>query len=127
MVKALIVDDALFMRKMLADILKKEGVMIVGEAENAKMAIQKYKELKPDLVTMDIVMPKVDGLDGIAAVEEIIKVDQNAKIIMVTAMGQHSLMLDAMQAGAKDFIIKPFRPQRVSEALRRVLGDIPKA
>lgn len=127
MIKALIVDDALFMRKMLADILRKEGVSIAGEAENAKQAIQKYKEIKPDLVTMDIVMPKIDGLDGIGAVEEIIKGDPNAKIIMVTAMGQHSLMLDAMQAGAKDFIIKPFRPQRVSEALKRVLGDIPKA
>jgi len=122
----MVVDDALFMRKMLSDILKKEGLMVVGEAENAKDAIRKYKELKPDIVTMDIVMPKIDGLDGIAAVEEIMKIDQNAKIVMVTAMGQHSLMLDAMQAGAKDFIIKPFRPQRVSEALKRVLGDIPR-
>lgn len=126
MIKAMVVDDALFMRKMLSDILKKEGLMVVGEAENAKDAIRKYKELKPDVVTMDIVMPKVEGLDGIGAVEEIIKMDPNAKIIMVTAMGQHSLMLDAMQAGAKDFIIKPFRPQRVSEALKRVLGDIPR-
>lgn len=126
MIRAMVVDDALFMRKMLSDILKKEGLMVVGEAENAKDAIRKYKELKPDIVTMDIVMPKIDGLDGIAAVEEIMKIDQNAKIVMVTAMGQHSLMLDAMQAGAKDFIIKPFRPQRVSEALKRVLGDIPR-
>jgi len=122
MAKVLVVDDALFMRKMLSDILKKEGIEVCGEAENGKEAIDKYQQLKPDLVTMDIVMPKVDEIDGIAAVKEIMKVDPQAKIIMVSAMGQHSLVVEAIQAGAKDFVTKPFQPSRVVEALKRVLG-----
>jgi two-component system chemotaxis response regulator CheY len=122
MAKVLVVDDALFMRKMLSDILKKEGIEICGEAENGKEAIDKYQQLKPDLVTMDIVMPKVEEIDGIAAVKEIMKVDPQAKIIMVSAMGQHSLVVEAIQAGAKDFVTKPFQPSRVVEALKRVLG-----
>lgn len=123
MPKVLIVDDALFMRKMLADILKKEGFEIVGEAENGKEAIDKYHQLKPDLVTIDIVMPKMEEIDGVAAVKEIIKNDPRAKIIMVSAMGQHALVVEAIQAGAKDFIVKPFQPSRVVEAIRRVLGE----
>lgn len=122
MAKVLVVDDALFMRRMIADILKKEGVEICGEAENGKEAIEKYKELKPDLVTMDIVMPKIEEIDGIGAVKEIMKIDPQAKIIMVSAMGQHSLVVDAIQAGAKDFVTKPFQPSRVVEAYKRVLG-----
>jgi len=122
MSKVLVVDDALFMRRMLSDILKKEGIEICGEAENGKEAIDKYQQLKPDLVTMDIVMPKVEEIDGIAAVKEIMKVDPQAKIIMVSAMGQHSLVVEAIQAGAKDFVTKPFQPSRVVEALKRVLG-----
>jgi two-component system chemotaxis response regulator CheY len=122
MAKVLVVDDALFMRKMLSDILKKEGIEICGEAENGKEAIDKYQQLKPDLVTMDIVMPKVEEIDGIAAVKEIMKNDPQAKIIMVSAMGQHSLVVEAIQAGAKDFVTKPFQPSRVVEALKRVLG-----
>jgi len=123
MAKVLVVDDALFMRKMLSDILKKEGFEVVGEADNGKDAIEKYKEIKPDLVTMDIVMPKMEEIDGIAAVREITKLDPQAKIIMVSAMGQHALVVEAIQAGAKDFIVKPFQPSRVVEAIRRVLGE----
>jgi len=123
MPKVLIVDDALFMRKMLGDILKKEGFEIAGEAENGKEAIDKYSEVKPDLVTMDIVMPKMEEIDGVGAVKEIMKVDPHARIIMVSAMGQHALVVEAIQAGAKDFIVKPFQPSRVVEALKRVLGE----
>jgi len=122
MSKVLVVDDALFMRRMLSDILKKEGSEICGEAENGKEAIEKYQQLKPDLVTMDIVMPKVEEIDGIGAVKEIMRLDPQAKIIMVSAMGQHSLVVEAIQAGAKDFVTKPFQPSRVVEAMKRVLG-----
>lgn len=121
--RILIVDDALFMRKMLADILKREGFEVCGEAENGKDAIQRYQELKPDLVTMDIVMPKMEEIDGIAAVKEIVKIDPQAKVVMVSAMGQHALVVEAIQAGAKDFIVKPFQHSRVTEAIRRVLGE----
>jgi len=124
MAKVLVVDDALFMRKMLIDILKKEGFEVCGEAENGKDAIEQYKQLKPDLVTMDIVMPKMDEVDGIAAVREIMKIDPQAKIIMVSAMGQHVLVVEAIQAGAKDFITKPFQPSRITEALKRLLGGV---
>lgn len=122
MARVLVVDDALFMRRMLSDILKKEGIEICGEAENGKEAIEKYQQLKPDLVTMDIVMPKIEEIDGIGAVKEIMKTDPQAKIIMVSAMGQHSLVVEAIQAGAKDFVTKPFQPSRVIEAVKRALG-----
>jgi two-component system chemotaxis response regulator CheY len=122
MARVLVVDDALFMRRMLSDILKKEGIEICGEAENGKDAIDKYQQLKPDLVTMDIVMPKIEEIDGIGAVKEIVKTDPQAKIIMVSAMGQHSLVVEAIQAGAKDFVTKPFQPSRVVEAVKRALG-----
>jgi len=122
MPRVLIVDDALFMRKMLSDILKKEGIEVCGEAENGKEAIDKFRETKPDLVTMDIVMPKMEEIDGVAAVKEIMKIDPQAKIIMVSAMGQHSLVVEAIQAGAKDFVTKPFQPSRVIEAIKRVLS-----
>lgn len=121
--RVLIVDDALFMRRMLADILKKEGFEICGEAENGKEGIDKYAELRPDVVTMDIVMPKMEEIDGVAAVREIIKRDPQAKIVIVSAMGQHALVVEAIQAGAKDFIVKPFQPSRVVEAIRRVAGE----
>ncbi|MFH1577804.1 MAG: response regulator [Candidatus Omnitrophota bacterium] len=122
MARVLIVDDALFMRKMLSDILKKEGIEVCGEAENGKEAIEKYQQLKPDLVTMDIVMPRMEEIDGVGAVREIIKSFPNAKVIMVSAMGQHSLVVEAIQAGAKDFVTKPFQPSRVVEAVKRVLS-----
>ncbi len=117
-VHILIVDDAIFMRKMIGDILRKEGYEICGEAENGIEAINKYKELQPDLVTMDIIMPDMSGID---AVEEIVNYDSNAKILMVSAMGQQSLVVEAIQKGAKDYIIKPFQPSRVLEAVERVL------
>ncbi|MFA5363066.1 MAG: response regulator [Candidatus Omnitrophota bacterium] len=123
MARIMIVDDALFMRKMLSDILKRENIEICGEAENGKEAIEKYRQLKPDLVTMDIVMPKVEEIDGVGAVKEIMKIDPQAKIIMVSAMGQHSLVVEAIQSGAKDFVTKPFQPSRVIEAVRRALGE----
>jgi len=122
MPKVLVVDDALFMRKVLSDILKKEGLEIVGEADNGQVAIDKFKELKPDLVTLDVVMPKVGEIDGgIAALREIMKIDPNAKVVMVSAMGQHALVMEAIQIGAKDFIVKPFQPPRVAQALKKVL------
>lgn len=117
-VRILIVDDAIFMRKMIGDILKKEGYEICGEAENGIEAIKKYKELTPDLVTMDIIMPDMSGID---AVQEIVNFDGNAKILMVSAMGQQSLVVEAIQKGAKDYVIKPFQPSRVLEAVERVL------
>ncbi|MBA7594795.1 MAG: response regulator [Candidatus Cloacimonadota bacterium] len=117
-VHILIVDDAIFMRKMIGDILRKEGYEICGEAENGIEAINKYKELHPDLVTMDIIMPDMSGID---AVEEIVNYDSNAKILIVSAMGQQSLVVEAIQKGAKDYIIKPFQPSRVLEAVERVL------
>lgn len=117
-VRILIVDDAIFMRKMIGDILRKEGYEICGEAENGIEAIKKYKELSPDLVTMDIIMPDMSGID---AVQEIVNVDSNAKILMVSAMGQQSLVVEAIQKGAKDYVIKPFQPSRVLEAVERVL------
>jgi len=123
MTRVLVVDDALFMRKMLGDILKGEDFEIVGEADNGRDAVEKYKELSPDLVTMDIVMSKMEEIDGIGTVREIIKINPQAKIIMVSAMGQHSLVVEAIQAGAKDFIVKPFQPSRVVEAIRRVLSE----
>jgi two-component system chemotaxis response regulator CheY len=118
----MIVDDALFMRKMLSDILKKEGYEICAEAANGKDAIDQYQQVKPDVVTMDIVMPKVNEIDGIGAVKEIVKFDPKAKIIMVSAMGQHSLVVEAIQAGAKDFVTKPFQPSRVVEAITRIIN-----
>ncbi|MGE5550306.1 MAG: response regulator [Bacteroidota bacterium] len=117
--RVLVVDDAAFMRMMIKDILRKGGYQVIGEAEDGVRAIEKYRELKPDLVTMDITMP---DMDGITAVKEIRKVDENAVIIMCSAMGQQAMVIDAIQAGAKDFIVKPFQPDRVLEAIRKVLG-----
>lgn len=118
MAKVLVVDDAAFMRMMIKDILRKGGYDVVGEAEDGIKALDKYKELRPDLVTMDITMP---DMDGITAVKEIRKVDPNALIIMCSAMGQQAMVIDAIQAGAKDFVVKPFQPERVLEAVRKVL------
>ena len=117
--KILIVDDAAFMRMMIKDILTKNGYEVVGEAENGAVAVEKYKDLKPDLVTMDITMP---DMDGIAAVREIKSIDSAAKIIMCSAMGQQAMVIDAIQAGAKDFIVKPFQAERVLEAVKKVVG-----
>lgn len=115
----LITDDAAFMRMMIKDILTKNGFEVVGEAENGLKAVEKYKELDPELVVMDITMPE---LDGIQAVREIKKMDPAAKIIMCSAMGQQAMVIEAIQAGAKDFIVKPFQADRVIEAVKKVLG-----
>ena len=115
----LICDDAIFMRTMISDILQQSGFEIVGEAESGVQAIEQYKQVRPDLVTMDIVMPDMGGID---AVREIVSFDANAKILMCSAMGQQALVVEAIQAGAKDFVVKPFQPSRVLEAVQRVLG-----
>ena len=120
MKKVLIVDDTKFMRNILAGILKKKNLEIAGEAVNGREAIEKYKELRPDIVTMDIIMPEIDGIQ---AVKEIMKFDPNAKILMCSAMGQQALVIEAIQAGAKDFVIKPFQPTRVLEAVDRTLQE----
>ena len=117
--RILIVDDAAFMRMMIKDILSKNGYEIVGEANDGSQAIEKYKELKPDLVTMDITMPE---MDGITSLKEIKKLDPNSKVIMCSAMGQQAMVIDAIQAGAKDFIVKPFQADRVIEAIKKTLG-----
>ena len=115
----LICDDAIFMRTMIGDILTQAGFQIVGEAETGVQAVEKYWQYKPDLVTMDIVMPDMGGID---AVREIMKEDPSAKILMCSAMGQQALVIEAIQAGARDFVVKPFQPSRVLEAVQRVLG-----
>ena len=114
----LIVDDAAFMRMMLKEILTKGGYNVVGEAENGIIAVTKYKELRPDIVTMDITMPE---MDGITAVKEIKRIDPHAKIIMCSAMGQQAMVIEAIQSGARDFIVKPFQPVRVMEAVQKAL------
>ncbi len=117
--KVLIVDDAAFMRMMIKDILSKNGYEVVGEANDGSQALEKFKDLRPDLVTMDITMPE---MDGISALKEIKKIDGDAKVIMCSAMGQQAMVIDAIQAGAKDFIVKPFQADRVIEAIKKTLG-----
>jgi two-component system chemotaxis response regulator CheY len=117
--KILLVDDAAFMRMMIKDILVKNGYEVVGEAENGAKAIEKYKELMPDLVVMDITMPE---LDGIQAVREIKKINNDSKVIMCSAMGQQAMVIESIQAGARDFIVKPFQADRVLEAIKKVIG-----
>ncbi|KQU18549.1 two-component system response regulator [Bacillus sp. Leaf13] len=117
--KILIVDDAAFMRMMIKDILSKNGFEIVGEAADGVQAVEKYRETHPDLVTMDITMPE---MDGITALKEIKKVNPQAKVIMCSAMGQQAMVIDAIQAGAKDFIVKPFQADRVLEAINKALS-----
>ena len=117
--RVLVCDDAIFMRTMISDILTGAGYEVVGEAETGLQAIERYRNLRPDLVTMDIVMPDLGGID---AGREIVKEDANAKILICSAMGQQALVVEAIQAGAKDFVVKPFQPSRVLEAVQRVLG-----
>ena len=112
MARILIVDDAAFMRMMLKDILTKGGFEIAGEAADGNEAVAKYNELKPDLVTLDITMP---NKDGIQALKEIKAADPNATCVMCSAMGQQSMVIDAIQSGAKDFIVKPFQADRVNQ------------
>ena len=115
----LICDDAAFMRMMIKDILGKNGYNVVGEAENGLKAVEKYAELSPDLVLMDITMPE---MDGIAALKKIKSNDPNAVVIMCSAMGQQAMVIESIQAGAKDFIVKPFQAERVIEAVKKVIG-----
>ena len=115
----LICDDAAFMRMMIKDILSKNGYNVVGEAENGLKAVEKYSELSPDLVLMDITMPE---MDGIAALKKIKANDSNACVIMCSAMGQQAMVIESIQAGAKDFIVKPFQAERVIEAVKKVIG-----
>ncbi|MDT2045802.1 two-component system response regulator [Priestia aryabhattai] len=117
--RVLIVDDAAFMRMMIKDILTKNGYEVVGEAADGMQAIDLYKEHQPDLVTMDITMPE---MDGITALKEIKQLNPAARVIMCSAMGQQAMVIDAIQAGAKDFIVKPFQADRVLEAISKAVG-----
>ncbi|TEB04959.1 Chemotaxis protein CheY [Pelotomaculum schinkii] len=117
--RILIVDDAAFMRMMIKNIVTKNGYEVVGEAENGQAALELYKEHKPDLVTMDITMPEMSGIEGVKAIRQF---DPAANIIMCSAMGQQAMVMDAIQAGAKDFIVKPFQQDRILQAIERVLA-----
>ncbi|HBC91367.1 MAG TPA: two-component system response regulator [Pelotomaculum sp.] len=117
--RILIVDDAAFMRMMIKNIVTKNGYEVVGEAENGQDALELYKEHKPDLVTMDITMPEMSGIEGVKAICDF---DPAANIIMCSAMGQQAMVMDAIQAGAKDFVVKPFQQDRILQAIERVLA-----
>jgi two-component system, chemotaxis family, chemotaxis protein CheY len=117
--RVLVVDDAAFMRMMIKDILTKNGYDVVGEAVDGNQAVDKFQELHPDLVTMDITMPEMDGIE---ALKKIRSLDPNAKVVMCSAMGQQAMVIDAIQAGARDFVVKPFQADRVLESIRKVLG-----
>ncbi len=124
-VKVLIVDDAMFMRNMIAEIFngkkyKDEDYQVVAEAENGIEAVEKYKEHNPDIVTMDIVMPEMTWIE---ALKEIMSMDSRANVIMCSALGQDSLVMEALDAGAKDFIVKPFQPEKVLDVVIRILGE----
>jgi len=124
-VKVLIVDDAMFMRNMIAEIFngkkyKEEDYQVVAEAENGIEAVEKYKEHNPDIVTMDIVMPEMTGIE---ALKEIMGMDTGANVIMCSALGQDSLVMEALDAGAKDFIVKPFQPEKVLDVVVRILDE----
>ena len=115
----LICDDAAFMRMMIKDILTKNGYTVAGEAENGAKAVEKYTELKPVLVLMDITMPEMDGIQALKKIREL---DPKASVIMCSAMGQQAMVIESIQSGAKDFIVKPFQADRVLEAVRKVVG-----
>ncbi len=117
--RVLIVDDAAFMRMMIKDILEKNGFQVIGEANNGLKAVELYKKEKPDIVTMDITMPDMDGIEAVKAIKAF---DPAAKVIMCSAMGQQTMVMDAIRAGARDFIVKPFQADRVLEAIRKVLA-----
>ncbi len=114
----LICDDAVFMRSLLREILEQAGYEVVGEATTGAEAVDLYKELRPDIVTLEVVMPDIGGID---AVREIVKSDPDARILMCSALGQQALMAEATEAGAREFVVKPFQPSRVLEAVQRVL------
>ena len=120
MARVLVADDASFMRQMIREILEAEGHEVVGEASDGVEALEEYERLKPDLVTMDIVMPRCSGLD---AVRSIIKIDKEARVVMCSALGQEALVTEALEAGATDFIVKPFKPDSVVATLEKVMGS----
>jgi len=115
----LVVDDTAFMRMTLKNMLEKNGYEVVGEGEDGAKGVDLYKQLKPSLVTMDITMP---NMDGITAIKEILSFDPDATVVVVSAMGQKSLVIEALNAGAKDFVVKPFQPDRIAEALAKIGG-----
>jgi two-component system, chemotaxis family, chemotaxis protein CheY len=119
MARVLIVDDAAFMRKMLGDVLAKGGHEVIGEGANGAEAVTQYQALRPDIMTLDITMPEKDGL---AALREILTLEPGAKIVMCSALGQESKVLEAIKSGAKDFVVKPFQPDRVLDAIGKALG-----
>lgn len=119
MARVLIVDDAAFMRMMIKDILEKNGYQVVGEASNGLKAVEIYKAERPDVVTMDITMPDMDGIEAVKAIKAF---DPAAKVIMCSAMGQQTMVMDAIRSGARDFIVKPFQAERVLEAIRKAVG-----
>jgi two-component system chemotaxis response regulator CheY len=118
-IKILVVDDAIFMRGLIRDIFARGPFVIAGEAENGAEAVRLYRELQPNLTTMDIVMPQ---MDGITALKEIMRLDPAAKVVMCSALGQEALIAEAIEAGARDFIVKPFQPARVLRVVQSVLG-----
>ena len=117
--RVLVCDDAAFMRMMIKDILTKNGHEVAGEAENGQKAVEKYNETKPDLVLMDITMPEMDGIQALKAIKA---ADPSAVVVMCSAMGQQAMVIEAIQSGAKDFIVKPFQAERVLEAVKKVVG-----
>ncbi len=120
MAKILVVDDAAFMRMMMKDILVKGNHEVVGEAEDGKKCLLEYGKVKPDLVTLDITMPELDGLNTLVALK---KLDPAARVVMVSAMGQQDIVIQAIKAGARDFVVKPFKPDRVLEAINKALAS----
>ena len=119
MARVLVVDDAVFMRKMVSDALTKQGHEVIGEASNGAEAITQYQALSPDIMTLDITMPEKDGVE---ALREIVGIDPSARVIMCSALGQESKVLEAVKAGAKDFVVKPFQPDRLAQAVEKALA-----
>ena len=119
MARVLVVDDAAFMRKMVSDVLLGGGHEVVGEAGDGVEAVERYQELRPEVTTLDITMPEKDGL---TALREIVAIDPSAKVIMCSALGQEAKVLESIKNGAKDFVVKPFQPERVLEAIGKALA-----
>ena len=120
MAKILTADDAAFMRKVIKDTLTKAGYTEIYVAEDGAIAVEKYNELKPDLVLMDITMPNMDGLEALKAIRAS---DPGANVVMCSAMGQETMVIDAIRSGAKDFIVKPFKPERVLKTVTSIVGE----
>lgn len=119
MARVLVVDDAAFMRKMVSDALAKGGHEVIGEAANGLEAVEQYKQLAPEVTTLDITMPEKDG---ISALQDILALDPSARVVMCSALGQESKVLEAIKSGAKDFVVKPFQPDRVLDAISKAVA-----